>query len=99
MKAVVTLEIEIKEDIEKLYSNFIFNYNDKKDFLINQIASLNHNISIDEQMVYKNYHPSFENFDYKFYDDGYKQTVTSVKIKWATTLSMQASMACIEVLI
>ena len=81
MKAVVTLEIEIKEDIEKLYSNFIFNYTDKKDFLINQIASLNHNISIDEQIVYKNYHPSFENPDYEFYDDGYKQKVISVKIK------------------
>jgi len=80
MKAVVTLEIEIKDDIEKLYSSFIFNYNDKKDFLINQIASLNHNISIDEQMVYKNLHHSFENPDYKFYDDGYKQTVTKVEI-------------------
>jgi hypothetical protein len=80
MKAVVTLEIEIKDDIEKLYSNFIFNYNDKEDFLINQIASLNHNISIDEQIVYKNLHPSFENPDYEFYDDGYKQTVTKVEI-------------------
>ena len=58
MKAVITLEIEIKDDIEKLYNNFIFNYDSKKDFLINQIASLNHNISIDEQMVYKNLHPS-----------------------------------------
>jgi len=81
MKAVVTLEIEIKDDIEKLYSNFIFNYNDKEDFLINQIASLNHNITIEEQIVYRNLHPSFENPNYKFYDDGYKQTVTSVKIK------------------
>jgi len=81
MKAVITLEIEIKDDIEKLYSNFIFNYNDKEDFLINQIASLNHNISIDEQMVYKNLYPSFENPDYEFYDDGYKQIVTNVKIK------------------
>ena len=80
MKAIVTLEIEIKDDIEKLYSNFIFNYIDKEDFLINQIASLNHNISIDEQMVYKEYHPSFENPDYEFYDDGYKQTVTKVEI-------------------
>jgi len=80
MKAVVTLEIEIKDDIEKLYNNFIFNYDSKKDFLINQIASLNHNISIDEQMVYKNLHPSFENPNYKFYDDGYKQTVTKVEI-------------------
>jgi hypothetical protein len=78
MKATVTLEIEIKDNIADLYSNFIFNYVDKKDFLINQIASLNHNISIDEQIVYKNYHPSFENPDYKFYDDGYKQMVTKV---------------------
>jgi len=80
MKVIVTLEIEIKDNIEKLYSNFIFNYNDKKDFLINQIASLNHNISIDEQMVYKNLHPSFEHPNYKFYDDGYKQIVTKVEI-------------------
>ena len=80
MKAVVTLEIEIKDNIADLYSNFIFNYNDKEDFLRNQIASLNHNISIDEQMVYKDYHPSFENPDYKFYDDGYKQIVTKVEI-------------------
>jgi hypothetical protein len=80
MKATVTLEIEIKDNIADLYSNFIFNYNDKEDFLRNQIASLNHNISIDEQMVYKDYHPSFENPDYKFYDDGYKQIVTKVEI-------------------
>jgi hypothetical protein len=80
MKAVVTLEIEIKDNIADLYSNFIFNYNDKEDFLRNQIASLNHNISIDEQMVYKDYHPSFENPDYEFYDDGYKQIVTKVEI-------------------
>jgi len=79
MKAIVTVEIEIK-NIEKLYSNFIFNYIDKEDFLISQIASLNHNISIDEQMIYKEYNPSFENPDYKFYDDGYKQTVTKVEI-------------------
>jgi len=48
-----------EDNIEKLYSNFIFNYNDKEDFLRNQISSLNHNISIDEQKVYKNLHPSF----------------------------------------
>ena len=80
MKAVVTLEIEIKDNIADLYSNFIFNYNDKEDFLRNQIASLNHNISIDEQMVYKNLHPSFDNPDYEIFDDGYKQIVTKVEI-------------------
>ena len=80
MKAVVILEIEIKENIEKLYSNFIFNYNNKEDFLRNQIASLNHNISIDEQIVYKDYHPNFENPDYEIFDDGYKQIVTKVEI-------------------
>ena len=48
MKAIVTLEIEIQDNIESLYPNFIFNYNDKQDFLTNQIASLNHNISINE---------------------------------------------------
>lgn len=80
MKAIVILEIEIKDTIEKLYNNFIFNYEDKKEFLIHQINSLNHNISMDEQMVYKHLHPSFENPDYKFYDDGYTQTVTKVEI-------------------
>ena len=80
MKAIVTLEIEIKDNIEKLYNNFIFNYDSKKDFLINQINYLNHNITFDEQMVYKNLHPSFENPDYKFYDDGYTQTVTKVEM-------------------
>jgi len=81
MKAIVTLEIETKDDIAHLYPNFIFNYNDKRDFLIQQIASLNHNISLDEQIVYKNYHPNFENNDYKIYDDGYKQTVTKIDIE------------------
>ena len=80
MKAIVTLEIEIKDNIADLYSNFIFNYIDKKDFLVNQIACLNHNISMNEQIVYKNLHPSFKNPEYKFYDDGYKQTVTKVEM-------------------
>ena len=81
MKATVTLEIEIKDDIAELYNNFIFNYDSKQEFLINQINCLNHNISIDEQMVYKHLHPSFENPDYEFYDDGYTQTVTKVEMK------------------
>ena len=79
MKAIVTLEIEIKDDIAELYNNFIFNYDSKKEFLINQINCLNHNITMDEQMVYKHLHPGFDNPDYKFYDDGYKQTVRDVK--------------------
>ena len=78
MKAIVTLEIEIQDNIESLYPNFIFNYENKQDFLISQIASLNHNITLDEQVVYKNYHPNFENNDYKIYDDGYKQKVLKV---------------------
>ena len=79
MKAIVTLEIEIKDNIAQLYNNFIFNYDSKQDFLINQINCLNHNITMDEQMVYKHLHPGFDNPDYKFYDDGYKQTVRDVK--------------------
>jgi len=35
---------------------------------------------MDEQMVYKQLHPSFENPDYEFYDDGYKQRVTKVEM-------------------
>ena len=80
MKATVTLEIEIKDDIAELYNNFIFNYDSKQDFLINQINCLNHNITFDEQMIYKHLHPSFENPDYKFYDDGYRQKVTKVEM-------------------
>ena len=44
MKAIVTLEIEVKDNIANLYPNFIFNYDDKQEFLLNLIASLNHNI-------------------------------------------------------
>jgi len=62
MKATVTLEIEIKDNIVQLYNNFIFNYNSKKEFLINQINCLNHNISMDEQMVYKHLHPQITSF-------------------------------------
>jgi len=32
MKAIVTLEIEIQDNIESLYPNFIFNYGNKQDF-------------------------------------------------------------------
>jgi len=80
MKAIVTLEIEIKNNIAELYNNFIFNYDSKEEFLINQIDCLNHNISMDEQVVYKHLHSSFENPDYEFYDDGYKQRVTKVEM-------------------
>jgi len=81
MKAKITLEIEVKDDIIDLYPNFIFNYNDKQDFLINQIASLNHNISLEEQKVHKSYHPNFDNPEYEMYDDGYKQIVKKVEIE------------------
>jgi len=80
MKATIIVEIEIKDDIEDLYPNFIFNYENKKDFLIKQIESLNHNITLDEQVVYKNLHPHFEDPDYEIYDDGYKQVVQKVTI-------------------
>lgn len=80
MKVIVTLEIEIKDNIAQLYPNFIFNYEDKSDFLINQIATLNHNITLEEQIVYKNYHPNFDNPHYEIYDDGHKQKVLRVEI-------------------
>jgi len=83
MKAIVTLEIEIQDNIESLYPNFIFNYESKQDFLISQIASLNHNITLDEQVVYKNHHPNFDNPEYVMYDDGYKQIVKKVEIESA----------------
>lgn len=81
MKAKVVLEIEVKDNVEDLYPNFIFNYNDKEDFLINQIASLNHNISLEEQEVFKNHHPNFDDPEYEMFDDGYKQIVKKVEIK------------------
>lgn len=77
-RCIVTLEIEIDKDIAKKYPNFIFNYENEKDFLINQIASLNHNISLDECMVYLNLHPHFEDPEIEIFDDGYKQIVKNV---------------------
>lgn len=52
MKAIVTLEIEIQENIESLYPNFIFNYEDKQDFLEQQIQSLNHNLTLQDNDGY-----------------------------------------------
>ena len=45
MRAIVTLEIEIQENIEYLYPNFIFNYENKQEFLEQHISSLNHNLA------------------------------------------------------
>lgn len=52
MKAIVTLEIEIQENIESLYPNFIFNYENKQDFLEQQIQSLNHNLTLQDNDGY-----------------------------------------------
>ncbi len=52
MKAIVTLEIEIQDNIESLYPNFIFNYKDKQDFLEQQIQSLNHNLTLQDNDGY-----------------------------------------------
>ncbi len=52
MKAIVTLEIEIQDNIESLYQNFIFNYEDKQDFLEQQIQSLNHNLTLQDNDGY-----------------------------------------------
>lgn len=81
IKAKVVLEIEIDKDIAKKYPNFIFNYEDEKDFLMNHISSLEHNTTLDECEVYRNLHPAFENpnYDYEFYDDGYKQIVKKIE--------------------
>lgn len=53
MKALVTLEIEIQDDITTLYPNFIFNYENKQDFLKHQIASLNHNLKLQDSDGYR----------------------------------------------
>lgn len=65
MKAIITLEIEIQENIESLYPNFIFNYEDKQDFLQQQIQSLNHNLLHGELLD----------------NNGYRQIVRKVKYK------------------
>ena len=85
MKATISIEIEIQENISDLYPNFEFNYSSKQEFLKNQISSLNHNITLEEQMFYKSYHPHFDHSDFKLSDDGYKQRVTKVEIDPVTT--------------
>ena len=52
MKAIVTLEIEIQDNIESLYPNLIFNYENKQDFLEQQIQSLNHNLTLQDNDGY-----------------------------------------------
>lgn len=79
VKCRVILDIEISKDIEKKYPNFMWNYSSKTDFLNNCVSWLNHNISLDECLVYKNLHPHFENPNYEMYDDGYKQTVKKIE--------------------
>ncbi|MDD2697931.1 MAG: hypothetical protein PHF17_03920 [Arcobacteraceae bacterium] len=79
MKVIVTLEIEIKDNIKALYPNFIYNYEDKQDFLEQQIASLNHNLQLEEQVIFQHHHINYDNADYETYDDGYKQKVLKVK--------------------
>ena len=81
MKAIVTLEIEIQDEIETLYPNFIFNYEDKQGFLEQQIASLNHNLNLQEQEIYPEHHISNFIDDYEFSDDGYKQKVLDIKLE------------------
>ncbi len=81
LKAIVTLEIEIN-DVETKYPNFMFNYENKKDFLTNLISSFEHNTKLEECEVYKNLHPAFrqKNYDYSYNDTGYKQLVKKVEI-------------------
>lgn len=81
LKAIVTIEFEIN-DVETKYPNFMFNYRNKKDFLENFIASLEHNTKFEECLVFKTKHRAYKkkNFDYDFYDDGYKQKVLNVEI-------------------
>ena len=63
MKVIVTLEIEIKDNIKALYPNFIYNYENKKDFLEQQIASLNHNLQLEEQLLFQHHHINYDNAD------------------------------------
>jgi lipoate synthase len=80
MKATITLQIEIADDIEQLYPNFTYNYKDKQEFLQEHIASLNHNIELEQQKFYKKYHPQYDDPNYRVSNDGYKQMVTQIKI-------------------
>jgi hypothetical protein len=81
MRARVLIEVEIGDDIVKKYPNFLFNYEDNMDFMQNLISSLEHNTKLEECEVYKNLHPAFDNpeYDYDFFDDGYKKIVKKVK--------------------
>lgn len=81
IKARVVIEIEI-DDVLRKYPNFIFNYEDEKDFLIRKISELEYNTSLEECEVFKNLHPAFENpeYDYAENDFGYKQTVKKFEI-------------------
>jgi hypothetical protein len=78
VKAKLTLEIEISDDIENLYPNFKYNYQDKLEFLQSIVSALNHNIEISEQSFYNEYHQSHNCNDYKLPNDGYKIKVTAV---------------------
>ncbi|WP_152633264.1 hypothetical protein [Aliarcobacter butzleri] len=79
VRALVTLEIEIDEDISKKYPNFIWNYKNKEDFIRKQISILEHNIKLEDSVLSAE-HPAYkEEYDYDFFDDGYKQTIKSFK--------------------
>ncbi len=80
-RCIVTLEISTDKDIVKKYPNFIFNYQNEKDFLINQVANLNQYITLDECYVYLNLHPQHDNPDYEIEDFGYKQIVKKVEFQ------------------
>lgn len=78
-RCIVTLEIIVDKDIAKKYPNFIFNYENEKDFLINQVANLNQYITLEECNVFLNLHPQHDNPDYEIEDFGYKQIVKKVQ--------------------
>jgi len=79
MKFEVTLEIKVTEDIYTNYPNFNINYESISDFMYNEIASLNKNISLDETICLKNYHPEFEDNSYVPDDTGYTYMVKKMK--------------------
>ena len=81
LKAIVTIEIEIDNDIENKYPNYFWNYTSKNNFLKKEIARLEHNIKI-EDSKFHTLHPAYKNkkYDYDFFDDGYSKKILDFKI-------------------
>jgi len=80
MKAIVTIELEVDNDIDKKYPNFIYNYDSVKDFLLREIASYNEKLKFEDVNVLINYHSSCDDPSYIPDDIRYRTKVLNYKI-------------------